>query len=415
VRTLGCPKNEVDSERFRGVLRRARYDRAERLEEADLFLLNTCAFIRPAVEESLEALGDAVTWRNESPERKLILAGCLPARFPPDPGGPPEGIDLVVGAGDTSSLEAYLGLPSSGWEELVPERPVSSRYLRISDGCDNACAYCTIPMIRGPYRGLGSDAIRKSAAQLVEQGALEIGLVAQDTGRWAFRETDLTGLVASLFEEFEDVWWRIYYLHPAHFPPGLLELFDARDNVVPYLDLPVQHASDRILRRMGRPYTRSYLESLLGRVESCGATVSVRLTVMVGYPGESDRDFQTLLDFLGSFDCIRNLVVFSYYPEAGTREHSLGREMPDPRVVCERMAYVEALLEGLSSEWSRRLSGRELEVIVDGPHEGHCMYDAPFVDGRCIFEEAVDFPGRFRAEVMDFRGNDILVRPVKSG
>jgi ribosomal protein S12 methylthiotransferase len=410
--TFGCPKNETDTEAFAAVLRAAGWSTVEEPEEADLLLVNTCAFIRPAVEESVEYVSEALDWRNRRKGRTLVVAGCLPSRYPADGSGGPVGMDLVIGPGDLSGLARFLGVEAPGHLRLPVERRVS-RYLKVSEGCDNRCAFCTIPLIRGRYSPVPEEEVVAQAGLIAGQGAREIGLVGQDCGLWRDGDRDLADLLERLSRLRPEIWWRPYYLHPAHLPPGLIPLMEERENVMPYLDLPAQHASDSVLRRMGRPYGEELLRNIMDRVEGAGRRIAVRVTVIAGYPGETERDFRRLLDFLADYGSLRNLVAFPYYSEPGTLEHSRDGDRPPASAVRERLSTLSAVGEAAYAHWAGILSRRPFPVLVDEPGRGHTMYDAPEVDAVCRIRGGHPAPGTVAGvEVMSPEGSDIFVRCV---
>jgi ribosomal protein S12 methylthiotransferase len=417
VLTYGCPKNEADSDRFLRCFRRAGWGTAPGLESADLVLLNTCAFIRPAVEESLEALSSLLVWKDGAPGRRIILAGCLPGRYGDDGTGGLEEIELVAGPGDTAAIERWLGT-GSGTSRTPAWKGAPSRYLRIADGCSNRCAYCTIPLIRGGFVPVPRDEILREAALLSSEGAAEIGLVAQDSAMWNGDGTGLTGLLDELSSLYPRTWWRVYYLHPAHFPDGLVDLMESRPNVMPYVDMPVQHVSPAVLARMGRPYGPGEVRSILDRLDSARRRIAARITVISGYPGETDREADDLVAFLSGFGCIRHLVAFPWYPEEGTPECARtlqrGDAVPD-HVVSGRISLLTTLSEAILADWGERLTGLTVTVLADTPDEGHTEWDAPGVDCRCLFTGPVTPGGRVTGRIVSSEGSDLLLDTADDG
>jgi ribosomal protein S12 methylthiotransferase len=404
----------VESELFAGLFRRAGWSLVTSPAAADLLLLNTCAFIGPAVEESLEAVAAAERWKRHRKGRILVLAGCLPGRFPDDGSGGLEAFDLILMPGDFEGLARFLGLPDSG---TVQARAVSSasRFLRIADGCSNCCAYCTIPMIRGPFRSDPLPLVQCRAAALVSDGAREIGLVAQDSGSWRDGGRDVCDLVEYLAGRHPSVLWRLYYLHPAHFPRRLLDLFSSARNIAPWIDLPVQHASNRVLEHMGRPYRRSDLEEIARWLDSSAIRVALRATVIVGYPGETDDDFEQLRSCLGSLRSLRSLVVFPYHEEEETRQAGTGTALVPDEVIAERIALLGLVGDAAAASWAEDLAGKEIDVVSDTSMLGHSVYDAPDIEGVCTFASAVS-PGELvRCRVLDAWGLDMRVAPLERG
>lgn len=411
--SLGCPKNTVDSERYSWVFEEAGWNRSGDIDSSDLVLLNTCAFIAPATEESLDSLQELIGWREEKPGRKLILAGCLPGRYPDDGSGGLEDIDLVLGPGDWRKLAVWLGIPPPG--DSLLSGGGSYRYLKIAEGCSNRCAYCTIPSIRGDFRAVPPGVIEREARLLISQGAKEIGIVAQDSGSWRHGGLSFTGLVRGLLERHPDTWFRLYYLHPLHFPPNIAELLKEYPNLLPYIDMPVQHASTSVLRRMNRGYGEGELRGIMEGLENLPFDIAVRYTVITGYPGETDNDFEILRSFLGDYRCGRHIAAFTWYPEEGTPEYSrtIRRKdsVPDG-VASERLAMLSAVGDALYSSWDERLTGMETDVLADDDETGHTVWDAPEVDSVVAFTVKVE-PGRVvRARILDSSGAVLLAEPL---
>ena len=411
--TLGCPKNEADSDAFAGCLTGAGWRITRNFENTDLLLINTCAFIKPAVDESLEAIGEALEWKNERPGRILILAGCLPGRYSVDGSGGLEGFDLIIGPGDTSRLEEYLSLKSA----FIPEPAGGriSRYLKISEGCSNNCSYCTIPLIRGARRDRSSEEILMDAKHLAEQGAVEIGIVGQDTASWKYGGDSISWLMSQLADTYPDIWFRLYYIHPAFYPDDFLPLLAEHENIMPYIDMPVQHVSDRILKRMGRPYTGDHLRKLFDGFENSEKMLSVRITLIAGYPGETEEDFSELTQFLSQYRCIRTIAAFPYWPEEGTREfarHS-SEDIPDSSTVQSRLSRIGDAADEHNILWADRLEGDTMDILADTPLLGHSRLDAPEVDGACCFDRSVE-PGRIiRCRITGGAGSDLTAEVLK--
>lgn len=407
ILTLGCPKNEADSDCFAECLAGAGWNITDDPRAADLLLLNTCAFIEPAVEESLSTMEQAVEWKLERPGRQLILAGCLPGRYSHDGSEGLEDFDLVIGPADTAGLAEWLGTPRRG---LPPPRGGGSyRYLKISEGCSNNCSYCTIPLIRGPRRDRSPGEILRDASMLADRGAAEIGIVGQDTAAWSSGRGGISRLLSRLASEYPGIWFRLYYVHPAHFVKDFPRLLEEHSNIMPYLDLPVQHFSDGILHRMGRGYTGEYLEKLFSDLDACRTPVSVRATVIVGYPGETGEDFRMLEEFLGRHPCIRTVAAFPYWNEEGTREYgrSSPEELPGEEVVRSRLTGIGDVAEEHYHRWGEMLEGSVIQVMADAPELGHSRFDAPAVDGACILDRDVTPGSIVECRVAGFRGPDL--------
>ena len=411
--TLGCPKNEADSDSFAGCFSAAGWEILGSSEKADLLLLNTCAFIQPAVEESLEAIAEAVEWKNCKTGRKLILAGCLPGRFRKDDTGGLEDFDLITGPGDSAELRKYLSI--SDFSGPVPVESIYHRYLKISEGCSNNCSYCTIPLIRGGRVDRSFEDILHDAEHLVSQGALEIGIVGQDTGSWRSSRGGISQLISHLASTYPHIWFRLYYIHPAHFPDEFLIMIEKYPNIMPYIDMPIQHVSNTVLERMGRPYTEKYLRDIFERFDKSDTELSVRTTVIVGYPGETDTDFDRLIGFLSDYDCLRTISVFPYWPEEGTREYARKTvaDLPESNTVQSRLMRIGDVSDQLYAVWAERIEGKVIEVLADTAELGHGRLDAPVVDGVCSFDRAVE-PGQIiKCHVSECFGSEMLVEVLQ--
>lgn len=409
ILTLGCPRNEVDSEAFAGVLRRSGWRLAADPASAGLLLLNTCAFIAPAVEESLEALSEAIEWKWSREDRILVLAGCLPGRYSDDGSGGLEDIDLVIGPGDVEGLSRFLG---SG-EGPAPRARLGrrfDRYLKIADGCLNSCAFCVLPAIRGPFRPLPFASILAETESLVESGAREVGIVAQDLLAWRDGSVSPAALVSEVARRFPETWFRLYYLHPGRFDREIIDAMGRSGNIAPYLDLPVQHASDAVLRRMSRGYGRRRLEEINSMVGEAGFDLACRFTVIAGYPGETRADFDELCSFLRGSGSLRSLVVFQYWHEEGSPEFDRGtQDLVDPSVIEERTCILDAISEEAAASWGGRLSGSRTVVLAETTRRGRTRFDAPLVDGTAHFSTPVRAGGFHEVVVDECRGLDSMV------
>lgn len=411
--TLGCPKNEADSDSFAGCFYASGWKIVDNSEKADLLLLNTCAFIQPAVEESLEAIAEAVEWKNRKTGRKLILAGCLPGRYPNDDSGGLEDFDLIAGPGDTAALMKYLSVSDS--IRPVPVESIYHRYLKISEGCSNSCSYCTIPLIRGHRVDRSFEDILCDAGHLVEQGVLEIGIVGQDTGSWRSSRGSISQLVSHLASTYPHIWFRLYYIHPAHFPDEFPVLIKKYPNIMPYIDMPIQHVSDTVLERMGRHYTEKYLRNMFESFDKSDMELAVRTTVIVGYPGETDTDFDRLIGFLSDYDCLRTISAFPYWPEEGTIEYSrkTSGDLPGSDTVQSRLMRIGDVSDQLYAVWADRIEGKIIEVLADTAELGHGRLDAPVVDGACSFDRVVE-PGQIiKCRVSECFGSEMLVEVLR--
>ena len=406
--TLGCAKNEVDTEHMREHVVCAGYALADDPEEADAIVVNTCSFIQAATEESLEAVFEAADLPNVADGRAaLVVAGCMPARYGADledelveagafvPCSREDDIALVLAEaiGEAGNGHAPLsGGPSADGEDAAAEdspaacAPVSA-YVKISDGCDRFCSYCTIPFIRGRYRSFPLDEVRAEVRKQVDRGVREIVLIAQDTGRWGadFSEpSTLAALVSTLAEEHPDTWFRLMYIQPEGLTDELLEAVASHDNVCDYFDIPLQHVDADILRAMNRTGSRAEFEALARRVRRRMPHAALRTTLIAGFPGETDEQFEDLCSFVENAD-FDYIGVFPYSREEGTRAHDLPNQI-DEDEKFDRAQRLRDLADAVCAPRVAERIGRELDVLVEGREEdgqlfGRAMCQAPEVDG----------------------------------
>ncbi len=412
--TLGCPKNTVDSERYAGSFVRAGWEHTDNAEEAEIILVNTCAFIEPAVTEAMDVLDEVIVWKSRGEERKIILAGCLLGRYETDDSEGMEDIDLLMGPAEVDVLDEYLELAETKYQNQSKLDSNPWRYLKISEGCSNNCAYCTIPMIRGSLKCRKQEDIMKDLTDLVSQGAVEIGIIAQDTCAWKDGTRDIVRLIDRLTSKYPDIWFRLQYLHPGHFTHKLLELIVERENLMPYIDIPIQHVSNRILERMGRGYCKEDLESLFQRIEDASCRLAVRVTVIAGYPGETAEELDELQEFLLKWKCIRTLAVFPYFHEQDTLEYERNSDRHDDSTVSERVSILGDITGMIMNSWKEELEGERLEILAHTNQYGHSKYDAPDVDWMSRFTEDVQPGNIIECTVEECFGYEMIVKPIQS-
>ena len=395
---MGCAKNEVDSDHMALRLRNAGYFIADDPEQADVVVVNTCCFIQAATEESIEAILEVAGYESiASGASRLVVAGCMPARYGADLEGElPEASSFVPCASEESIVEVVDGvlgverLPGDGAAVLVgagTEEAKVSAYVKISDGCDRFCAYCTIPYIRGRYHSFSEQDIIAEVQRNVDLGAREIVLIAQDTGRWGqdFEEpSSLAQLMANLADRFEGTWFRVMYIQPEGVTDDLVECVASHDNICSYFDIPFQHANERVLRSMNRRGSAHSFLELVSTIRERIPDVTLRTTLIAGYPGETEEEFEELLDFIEEAD-LDYVGVFAYSREEGTRSYDLDGQIDEEEKV-RRAQAVRDLADTLSSARIARRVGSTADVVVcgfeeDGQPFGRAMCQAPDVDG----------------------------------
>jgi len=406
--TLGCPKNQVDSEGMAQLLTSAGHRQTELPEDADCLIVNTCGFIAPAREESLATLREIA--REKRPDQMLVAAGCMAERYGAALLRQVPALDGLVGTrkwgrivplldrlGSARARGERLNLIAEGKSSLVmpfprAARPGFSAYIKIADGCSAACAFCAIPAIKGPQHSKASRQIIIEARQLVEQGIKEIILIAQDTtsyGRDRGQPDGLPLLIEEIVAEVPKLpWLRIMYAYPQHVTPRLIEVMAEHPQVCHYLDLPLQHGHPDVLRRMGRPSDTCRTASLIDDLRQAMPDIALRTTFIVGYPGETDEEFAALLDFMqrSAFD---KVGVFVYSPEEGTRAASLPNRISE-ELKSERYDRAMLLQQKISLERNREQMGRSLHVLMEGTGDGisvgRSYRDAPEIDGLVLVE-----------------------------
>lgn len=421
--TLGCPKNEVDSDRMAAAVEASAYRLVTDPDDADVVVLNTCSFIEPATEESIaEAFALTGQWRPARAGRRVIVAGCMVSRYGPDLADAMPEPDALVTVADEGSLleviERLTGEPATPTPTgIARTRPGLTAYLKVSEGCDRRCAYCTIPDIRGPFRSLPADALVAEARFLVEHGAREIVLVGQDIASYG---TDagadgLPALLERLDEIDGDFHIRLMYVQPDGITAQLLETMASAQHVCHYLDIPLQHASAPVLRAMGRPGDAAGHRALLARIRQAMPDISLRTTVMAGFPGETEADHDALEAFLAEagFDFAG---VFAYSAEEGTPAAVMPGQVPED-VRHERAQRLRDIADTVGFERASARIGTRQRVLVEGVDEdgvlwGRACGQAPEVDGVTLLEGPL-VPGDFAdVRIVDAVGYDLVGEPA---
>ena len=430
VVSLGCDKATVDSERLLGELVGHGAVLTPDLPRADVILVNTCGFIDAAKQESIDAILSAAKLKQTAAVKAVVAVGCLVQRYKQELQQEIPEVDLFLGFSDLHHLVPALaerGLIEDpvarhpGVRQLVTGNAVHVRYLKISEGCDHTCAFCAIPLMRGKHRSEPLERLVREAQTLEAQGAQEINLVAQDLGHYG-RDlgpggAKLPDLLEALLRETAVPWYRLLYVYSAGLSERLVALMARESRIVPYIDMPIQHASDRMLERMRRPERQQSLRAKLGWLRSAIPELAVRTTCLVGFPGETDAEFRELLGFLeqAQFD---RLGAFAYSPQEGTRAMQYADDVPD-EVKRDRLEELLEVQRAISAERLARFVGREAEVLVDrvadpdeagATHVGRVAWQADDVDGVTYVERGGwAEPGRFvrvrlvASEDYDFR------------
>jgi len=410
--SLGCPKNLVDSEGMVGRLKAAGYTFAARDEEADLILINTCGFIDAAKEESVDTILGYCDLKSRGVVQGVVVTGCLVQRYSEELVRDIPEVDRFLPIRDEAKIVAVVDRilgPSVAQPvgSTLPRSiltPFHTAYLKISEGCSNRCSYCTIPLIRGPHESRDIKELLDEARSLAGQGVRELILIGQDITRFGIdgRGSDsLAALVKQLASLNGLHWIRLMYLHPDHLGDELIELMAAEHRVLSYLDLPVQHISDSVLRKMNRPGGSKRIRERIATLREKLPGLVLRTSLIVGFPGEGDREFQELCDFVEEtgFD---HLGVFSYSREADTPAAEYPGQVSDG-VKAERQARVMEIQRGISARKNCARVGQTLEVLVEGASPetdlllaGRYYGQAPEVDGSVLINEGEGVVGAFQ-------------------
>ena len=432
-RSLGCPKNRLDSEVMIGTLALGGYAIAERLEDADVVVVNTCSFIESAREESIDAILEVADLRESGQLRALVVTGCLPQRYGAELAKELPEVDAFVGTGHfqriTSILDDALAGRGRGvyvdagrthlYDENEPRvliGPTHSAYLKISEGCDRVCAFCAIPGIRGKFQSRSTESVLAEASQLAAAGVRELNLVAQDATAFGKDRTgrpDLAGLLRALDQVEGLDWIRQLYLYPTALTDELIEVLGSGKRVLPYVDVPLQHASNRILRAMKRGATEERQRALVKRLRAGIPGLTLRTTFIVGFPSETDADFERLCDFVREMRFDR-AGVFRYSDEEGTRAFDLGDKVPRS-VARARHRKLMAIQRDIMREKLSAQIGRTLPVLVDeaGPRpRGRLASQAPEIDGVVFLKGAVKVGEMVQALISAVRDVDLEAETI---
>ena len=391
--TLGCPKNAVDSDALAHVLRSAGFECVAQPHRADVLVINTCGFLDDAKIESVEMLLAALRWKAARPGRRVIAMGCLTARDGAEISAELAELDGVFGIGEWTRILQTLGANpvATDFSQSPPVHAASagpgSAYLRISDGCSHGCTFCSIPQMRGLYRSEPPGELLAEARRLVEGGVKEIILIGQETSGYGvdvYGERKLVELCRSLSELNGLRWIRLLYAHPPSVSPRLLEELASVPKFVSYLDFPIEHASDRILKLMGRKSTAARMKETIAAFRAVRPGACVRTSLIVGFPGETDEDFERLLRFLEEVRFER-AGVFLFSPQEDTSAARLPGRVEEG-VALDRLDRCMTLQRRICLEKHRALQGAVMDVLIErtvrGASWGRSEWDAPEIDGR---------------------------------
>lgn len=419
VITLGCAKNTVDSERLLRQLQLNNLDLRSNPTEADTVIINTCGFIEAAKEESINTIMNAVASKKSGITKRIFVAGCLSQRYKNDLQQEIPEVDLFFGTEDYERIVKELGgeLKKNLLGERVVSTPSHTAYLKISEGCDHPCSFCAIPIMRGLHKSKSVEDLVAETEFLVKNNTKELVLIAQDTtdyGKDLYNKRNISELISGLSQINGIEWIRIMYAYPSHFPENLIYEIKNNEKVCKYIDIPLQHISDNILKSMRRGITGKQTKELLSKLRNEIPELVLRTTFIVGYPGETEKEFQELCDFVEEFKFER-MGTFTYSQEENTVSYNLGDPVPDD-VKKSRQSRLMEIQREISAQKNRELIGKELKVLVESEegdfYVGRSYRDAPEVDGEVfINSKDIIIPGNFYfAEVYDSDEYDLFAK-----
>lgn len=416
--SLGCSKNLVDSEHYLGILsKRKGMELTSELSEADIVIVNTCGFIGDAKEESIETILEVSEFKETGNLKKLIVAGCLAQKYSEEILKELPEVDAVIGTGDIDKIEKVVDeilenkkvvetknmtfLANANTERVLTTASHTA-YLKISEGCNRACTYCIIPQMRGRLRSRSIEDIVEEAKRLVASGVREINLLAQETTEYGI---DLYGdkKLATLMKELCKIeglkWLRTYYMHPEYVTDELIEVMKSEEKICKYFDVPIQHVSDNILRNMARAKSGEQVKDVLNRIRKAIPEATIRTTLIVGFPGETEENFQELMDYVREFE-FDYAGVFKYSREEDTVAYNLPNQVPE-EIKEKRYAELVNLQSEIAERKNRRLLGEEIEVMIDGVSseseyllEGRTRGQALEIDGKVLTTDGTAKPGK---------------------
>jgi len=428
--SLGCPKNRVDSEVMLGVAMRAGYVHVDEANRAEVIVVNTCGFIDAAKKESVDTILELAQHKQSGKCCKLIVTGCLSQRHPEElADGFPE-VDYFLGSSDAPKLDRVLkgdaqriwvGNPADWLMSATDPRVVSTRgasaYVKLAEGCNRKCSFCSIPSLRGLQRSRSIEDVVREVEELCGSGVLEINLISQDTVAYGRDRTDgatLVGVVRRLAEVKGLEWLRLHYLYPETLNDELIDILGNHDKVLPYIDMPLQHVADGMLRRMHRGHGGRRIVQVVERLKQKLPQATLRTTFIVGHPGETEEEFHELCEFL-EFAQFNHMGVFRYSDEPGTPSYSQDNKVP-LKIAEARARKLMSLQRKISNQKNRELIGKNRWVLVEGPSdesdwvmEGRHWGQAPEIDGKVFLSGSEAFPGTMRnVTFTDCRDYDLV-------
>ena len=435
--TLGCSKNRVDSEIMLGTLVERGYALVDDPKDAETILINTCAFIGEAKQESVNAILEMAEHKKSGKCETLIVTGCLTQRYAEELNGELPEVDHFLGTGAYAQVGDILAADAAP-RSVIPDPeyihsastprinslPGYKAFLKISEGCDNKCAFCIIPKLRGGQRSRPIPDIVKEAQHLASLGAVELNLIAQDLTAYGYDQPGrpkLHELLKTLCDEVDVRWIRLHYAYPRDFPDALIDVIANEPKIAKYIDMPIQHASDKLLRSMKRGRDSRFLKLLLSKLRARIPNLVMRTSFIVGMPGETEEDFAQLMQFVKE-QRFERVGVFEYSQEEGTAAGEMEGQL-DARIKSKRRSQLMALQRKINREQNKAMIGRRIPVLVEGssPETEHLLVgryegQAPDVDGITYINDGMGYPGEIvTVEVTQTADYDLVGRIVERG
>ena len=399
IASLGCAKNLVDTESMLGIIARHGYEIEPDESLADVIIVNTCCFINDAKQESIDTIIDVATWKNEGCCKRLIVTGCLAERYKDEILKELPEVDAVVGVG---GIDDILSIIDSDKNDVLCDKkyifptgerfittPSYTAYLKIADGCDNRCTYCVIPSIRGEYQSRPIDDVLCEAEKLVANGAKELIVIAQDTTNYP----DLCGLLERLCDIDGLTWIRLHYCYPERITDELIDVMAKYEKICKYIDVPIQHCNDEVLRRMGRRGSKAQIVDVIGRLRAKMPDIAIRTTLITGFPGETEEQYLELKAFIEDMRFER-LGVFAYSQEEGTPAAEMDGQI-DEKEKAQRQEILTFTQSEIAESLSAAKVGSTVRVLVEGydelvgQHYGRSEADSIDIDGKVFFKSAI--------------------------
>lgn len=403
VVTLGCNKNDVDTSIMQSILNKDKYYVNENISESEIIIVNTCGFIESAKQESIDMILDSAKYKDIGKCKKLLLAGCLAQRYPDELLEEIPEVDGIIGTGNINIINEILDRTLQGervvetknlnapyFEGAKKEEVFPTEYVKISEGCNNNCSYCIIPSLRGKNRSRKIEDIKNEVNYLVEKGAKEIVLIAQNTTDYGidlYREYSLAKLIKEISKIDNLKWIRVLYLYPDHFTDELINEFKNNDKLLKYVDIPLQHVSDNVLKNMNRYTDYEHIKNLIKKLRRDIPGIVIRTTFIVGFPKETEEDFNLLRNFIKEYQ-FDKLGVFTYSREENTKAYDLDEQISE-EIKIKRQEEIMSIQSEISEILLTKNIGKNLKVLIEEEvssfeYIGRSYMDAPEVDGVCI-------------------------------